>query len=176
MPIRQNGWNMAEHIETERKYIIKLPDFSLLEREAEYTSSDITQIYLNSNSGVTHRVRARSYGGKTVYTETKKVRISQVSAIEDEREISAAEYENLAKNIKQGTTPVQKTRHTFVYEGQLFEIDVYPSWKCTAIMETELDDPERQVKMPPFIRIVREVTGNKNYSNASMSHSFPKED
>ena len=166
---------MIGHIETERKYIIKLPDFSLLEREAEYTSSDITQIYLNSNSGVTHRVRARSYGGKTVYTETKKVRISRVSAIEDEREISAAEYENLAKNIKHGTTPVQKTRHTFVYEGQLFEIDVYPSWKCTAIMETELDSRDKTVEIPDFIEIVADVTENKSYSNRGMSQSFPEE-
>ena len=167
---------MLGHIETERKYIIKLPDFDILKREAEYTSSDITQIYLNSDSGVTHRVRSRIYPDKTVYTETKKVRISPLSAVEEEREISATEFEALAKNIKRGTNPVRKTRHTFVYSDQLFEIDVYPSWKCTAIMETELDNPEKQVKMPPFIHIVREVTGNKSYSNAAMSCVFPKED
>ena len=167
---------MIGHIETERKYIIKLPDFETLKSEAEYTSSDITQIYLDSDAGVTHRVRARSYADATVYTETKKVRISPMSAVEEEREISMEEYEDLSKNVKPGTNPVKKTRHTFVYSGQLFEIDVYPSWKCTAIMETELDDPEKEVKMPPFIRIVREVTGNKRYSNASMSSAFPKED
>ena len=167
---------MTGHIETERKYIIKLPDFDLIKREAEYTSSDITQTYLNSDIGVTHRVRSRVYKDKTVYTETKKTRISPMSSVEEEREISESEYEALAKNIKPGTRPVKKTRHTFVYSGQLFEIDVYPSWKCTAIMETELDNPEKIVKMPPFIRIVREVTGNKSYSNASMSCVFPKED
>ena len=164
------------HIETERKYIIKLPDFEVLKGEAEYTSSDITQIYLASDSGVTHRVRSRIYSDKTVYTETKKVRISPLSSVEEEREITESEYEALAKNIKCGTNPVRKTRHTFVYLDQLFEIDVYPSWKCTAIMETELDNPEKQVKMPPFIQIVREVTGNKSYSNAAMSCVFPKED
>ena len=62
---------MAGHIETERKYIISLPDFEVLKREAEYTVSYITQTYLNSDIGVTHRVRARKYGDKTVYTETK---------------------------------------------------------------------------------------------------------
>ena len=167
---------MTGHIETERKYIIKLPDFDLLKREAEYTLSDITQTYLNSDAGITHRVRARKYADKTVYTETKKTRISPMSSIEEEREISEVEYEALAKNIKSGTHPVKKTRHTFLYSGQLFEIDVYPSWKCTAIMETELDDPKKIVKMPPFIRIVREVTGNKSYSNASMSRVFPTEE
>ena len=62
------------------------------------------------------------------------------------------------------------------YGGQLFEIDVYPAWKNTAIMETELDDREREVEIPTFIEIIREVTGYKAYSNASMSKSFPKED
>ena len=165
-----------EHIETERKYIIKLPDFAKLALLREYSVSEITQIYLSSAVGITHRVRERKYADKTVYTETKKMRISPLSSVEDEREISEVEFSDLSKNIKEGTNPVRKIRHTFVYNGQLFEIDVYPSWKCTAIMETELDNPEKTVKMPPFIRIMREVTGNKRYSNAAMSKSFPNED
>ena len=79
-------------------------------------------------------------------------------------------------DVKQGTAPVIKDRHTFSYLGQLFEIDIYPQWSKTAIMETELDDKEKEVEMPPFIKIVREVTGVRGYSNAAMSASFPKED
>ncbi len=166
---------MTGHIETERKYIIRLPDFSALEGKAGYTVSDITQIYLNSDEGVTHRVRARKYKDKTEYTETKKVRISRISAVEEEREITEDEFNSLAGNIKAGTRPVIKKRHTFLYYGQIFEIDVYPSWKCTAIMETELDSAEKIVKMPPFIKIIKEVTGVRGYSNAAMSSCFPAE-
>ena len=46
----------------------------------------------------------------------------------------------------------------------------------TAIMETELDSREKQVKIPSFIEILREVTGDKAYSNAGMSRRFPEED
>lgn len=166
---------MTGHIETERKYIIRLPDFSVLEAQPDYTVSDIEQIYLNSDEGVTHRVRVRKYKDKIEYTETRKVRIDRLSAVEEEREISEDEFSRISKNIKEGTRPVIKRRHTFRYFGQLFEIDVYPSWKCTAIMETELDSDRQIVKMPPFIKIIREVTGVKGYSNAAMSRSFPAE-
>ena len=98
-----------------------------------------------------------------------------MSAVEEEREITEAEFDELKKKIKTGTRPVIKTRHTFEYYGQVFEIDVYPSWKCTAIMETELDSDKKIVKMPPFIKIIKEVTGAPGYSNAAMSKSFPKE-
>ena len=43
-------------------------------------------------------------------------------------------------------------------------------------METELESRDTEVLMPDFLSIVREVTGNKLYSNASMARSFPKED
>ena len=43
-------------------------------------------------------------------------------------------------------------------------------------METELPSRDTEVGMPSFIRIIADVTGDKRYSNAAMSRSFPKED
>lgn len=163
-------------VEIERKYIIKMPDINLLRGLSSYTESRILQIYLPSEKGETRRIRRREYIDRTVCTETKKVRIDHMSSTETEREISPDEFDILAKNIKEGTNPINKTRFTFKYEGQTFEIDVYPEWKRTAIMETELDSREKQVKIPAFLEIVREVTGEKAYSNASMSRIFPEED
>ena len=99
-----------------------------------------------------------------------------MSSTEIEREISTNEFESIATNAKQGTRPVEKVRHTFIYDGQLFEIDVYGRWKSTAMMEAELESREQTVNIPPFIKIIREVTGNRSYSNASMAKEFPKED
>ncbi len=167
---------MKNSIETERKYIICMPDISCMAAEKDYSVSSITQTYLSSPSGVTNRVRKRVFKDKVSYTQTKKIRIDKISAYEDEREISENEYSALLLDVKQSTTPVIKDRHTFSYLGQLFEIDIYPQWSKTAIMETELDDKEKEVVMPPFIKIVREVSGLRGYSNAAMSASFPKED
>lgn len=167
---------MKQNLEIERKYIIKMPCEKTLAEQLEYTKSSILQIYLPSSAGETHRIRRRIYGDKTVCTETRKIRIDSISSTEIEGEIDLATFDSLAENILEGTAPVDKVRHTFVYESQFFEIDVYPQWKSTAIMETELDSREKNVKIPDFIEVVREVSGNKAYSNASMSISFPSED
>ncbi len=166
---------MTDHIEIERKYVIAMPDVDTMSAAEGYTSSDIVQIYLESAPHITHRVRSRTMNGITKYTETKKVRISGMSAYEDERQISENEFLTLRQSIAPGTTPVIKTRHTFVYHGQLFEVDIYPNWHSTAIMETELPSEDTITDIPPFIRIIKEVTGIKAYSNASMSREFPDE-
>ena len=167
---------MKDSIETERKYIIRMPNISDMLCMPAYSVSSITQTYLNSPEGITNRVRKRTYKDKTVFTQTKKVRIDKISAYEDELEITENEYDLLLLDIKRGTVPVIKERHVFEYCNQLFEIDIYPQWTKTAIMETELDDREKEVEMPPFIHIVREVSGIKEYSNAAMSVRFPQED
>ena len=141
-----------------------------------YTSSEIVQIYLDSEAGVTRRVRSRAYpDGRVQYFETEKRRVDKMSAEEREREITKAEFDNFSLQIVQDTRPITKTRHTFDYLGQTFEIDVYPEWERTCIMETELPSRDTEVKMPSFIRIIVEVTGDKRYSNAAMSRSFPEE-
>ena len=163
-------------VEIERKYIIRMPDPKILSSQNEYTESRILQIYLPSEKGETHRIRRRDYADKTVCTETRKIRIDKISSTEIEGEISLELFEEMAKAPLSGSIPIVKTRHTFVCDGQMFEIDVYPQWKNTAIMETELDSREREVKIPSFINIISEVTGDKAYSNAGMAKSFPPED
>ena len=162
-------------VEIERKYIIRMPDISVLKTQPEYTVSDITQIYVTPVDCDTHRVRRRAYPDRVLFVETRKTRIDSISVTEIEGEISETRFNELRDSILDGSSPVIKTRHTFLYEGQIFEIDIYPQWKNTAIMETELKDREERAKIPEFIEILREVTGIKEYSNASMSMSFPKE-
>ena len=162
-------------IEIERKYIIKMPNIDILSKQEEYTESRMIQIYLPADKGQTHRIRKRLYQGKTVCTETKKVRIDKISSTEIEREISESEFSTLSRLILEDTRPINKARYTFVYKGQLFEIDVYPEWSKTAIMETELPSAECKAEMPPFIEIIKEVTGEKSYSNRGMAEAFPKE-
>jgi len=162
-------------IEIERKFVILKPDLALLSVLDGYSDSEITQTYLSSSRGITHRVRKRVKNGEAVYTETKKIRIDGMSAIEQERELTAEEYASLLSLIAEGTRPILKRRVTFIYSDKLFEIDIYPEWGQCAILEIELDTREECFAFPDFIRVVAEVTGDFSYSNASMSRAFPKE-
>lgn len=162
-------------LEIERKYVIMLPSTEQMSEMEGYVATPILQIYLPSADGETRRVRRRIYPDRTAYIETRKIRVDSMSSTEIEREIDREEFLALSASPLGGTSPVEKVRHSFTYHGQIFEIDVYPQWSRTAIMETELPSRETEVEMPDFINIIKEVTGIKAYSNASMSRVFPEE-
>lgn len=164
------------NLEIERKYIIKMPPLDLICCQPEHTESSILQIYLTHEAGETHRIRRRQYADKIVCTETRKIRLDSLAATEIESQISESAFDILAKAPLEGTTPIEKTRHTFLYEGRTFEIDIYPAWKNTAVMEVELPSRETEVMMPDFIEIISDVTADRKYKNFAMSMSFPNED
>ena len=166
---------MSTQVEIERKFIIEKPSVSDMSAMKEYTASDITQIYLDSPKSVTHRIRSRRYPTHTAYTETLKIRIDAMSASERESEISAERFSELSKNIAKDSRVLEKTRHTFLYGEHTVEIDNYPEWESTAVLEVELKSRDEQISLPDFIKIIKEVTGDKRYSNASMSRTFPEE-
>lgn len=160
-------------IETERKFIIRIPHTSDMRRCQSYSCSAIEQIYLPSSAGVTHRIRRRLTAGTSVYTETVKTRISAMSCIEEEKEIPKEEYCRLKGLRDKNRRIVKKNRHTFLYGGQVFEIDIYPFRKNSCVMETELKNESERPALPPFVKVVKEVTGDHRYSNASLAKSIP---
>ncbi len=163
---------MSASVETERKYIIKKPSSAFLDK-CEHL--DIIQIYLASEPGVTHRVRRIVKGEDVKYVETEKRRISALSCIEDEREISKAFFDELSLKIREGSRPINKKRYKYPYLGHILEIDVYPEWQSLAIMEIELSSEGEKYSFPEEISVVREVTGEVGFSNSALSESFPDE-
>lgn len=163
---------MSAPVETERKFIIKIPDSHLLDK---CECIDITQIYLASEPGVTRRVRRLIRKDGVKYVETKKKRISVLSCIEDEREISKTLFDELSLKIRAGSRPINKKRYKYPYLGHILEIDVYPEWQSLAIMEIELSLESEKYSIPEEISVVREVTGEVGFSNSALSENFPDE-
>ncbi len=165
-----------ENTEIERKFIIKKPSIDTIASMESYSESEILQIYIEDEK-LTHRVRKRVYkNGACEYTENTKSRINAMSAVECENEITCELFDELSKNMEKGARPLLKIRRTFAYLDKIFEIDEYPEWKNTCIMEVELMSEEEKTEFPPFIEVMREVTGERAYSNHSMAHIMPKED
>ncbi len=162
-------------LETERKYIIEYPDIDILLAQPACTVGIITQDYLISDGETTRRVRKTVINGNAIYHKNAKKRVSPMTCIEDESEIDQNEYEKLLTERDNALNTVHKTRYTFYYLGQKFEIDVYPFWHMTAICETELKSEDVCAVFPDFIKIRKEVTGDKRYSNKSLAKSVPSE-
>ena len=64
---------------------------------------------------------------------------------------------------------IRKTRYCLTYESQYFEIDVYPFWKDKAIVEIELNDENTDIIFPEFIKVIKEVTDDDSFKNASLA-------
>ena len=159
--------------EIERKYLIRYPDLSRLELEA--ARSEIVQTYLvRPEDGGRSRVRKRSTNGKTTYTHTVKKRVNELRSEEWEREIDEEEYARLLKAADPERATLHKTRYCLPYRGHVFEIDVYPFWKDRAVMEVELRSEDEAAPLPPEIEVVREVSGEKEYSNSSLAKRLAK--
>ena len=62
-----------------------------------------------------------------------------------------------------------------MYNNKYFEIDVYPFANSTAICEIELADENETIIMPEFIKVLREVTNDKTFSNYAFSKKIPED-
>ena len=85
------------NMEIERRYLIRRPDEAVLAARPGCAYTDISQTYLRAAEGTTERVRRRGQDGQWRYSHTIKRRVSLMSHIEDECEISPDEYARLLR-------------------------------------------------------------------------------
>lgn len=164
-------------LEIERKFLIRTPltlkNMRLVWLDAE-SVDHIYQFYLHSEKGVTKRLRAlRPYGTREYkYIYTIKTNIAPGINEEDEKEVSFDEYEDLAhrSNVDNSKSTIYKTRYTFNYDDQVFELDVFEKQlEGLALLEIELDSMDDKVTLPPFLNIIKEVTEDKRYRNSRIA-------
>ena len=161
-----------EHLEIERKYLIRMPAAQLLE---SLPYSEIEQIYILRPDGARERIRRRVYADGTVFTHTAKRKLSDLTRVENEREIGEAEYREFSALADPSRRPLRKKRYLYEYCGQLFEIDVFPFWEDRALMELELRSEEQEILLPLSIEIIREVTSDGRYTNSAIAREVPRE-
>ena len=161
-----------EQLEIERKFLICMPEPELLFR---LPSSEIEQVYILAPEGGRERIRRRIYGDRTVCTRTAKTRLSDLTRIEREEEIGEERFLELLALADPTRRPIRKTRYIYEYDDQAFEIDLFPFWEDRALMELELRDETQEIRFPPEIRIIREVSSDGRYTNAAMAREIPRE-
>ena len=158
-----------EPFEIERKFLIEYPDLDWLRALPNCRHVEIIQTYLKSAPDEEVRVRQRGYGGNYIYFQTTKRKVSDVKRVEIERRLSESEYLNLLMEADTSRRQIRKDRYCLTYENQYFEIDVYPFWDHQAIAEIELRSEDDPIRFPEQIKVIREVTGDEAYRNASLA-------
>ena len=158
-----------EPLEIERKFLVEIPDWSML---PHFERVMIIQHYLLKNKdGIRPRIRARGQNGSWLYTETIKQKITEITRTETERMIKKREYQQfIATSLDPSHMPIHKERNCFVWEHQYFELDVFITPRLQhALLEIELTEEQQEVILPPFLKILREVTGEPEWKNSTLA-------
>ena len=158
-----------EPYEIERKYLIEYPEISALEALPNCEKVEIIQTYLQADHGDEVRIRQRGSRGNYIYFETRKKTISGLKRIEIERRLTKDEYLERLMDADPTRMPIRKDRYCLADGNQYFEIDIYPFWNDQAILEIELSDPEEEIRFPKMLKVIREVTEDEAYKNASLA-------
>ena len=158
---------IPEPVEIERKFLIEKPNEQELLDYGLCDFVDIAQAYVEKN-GERFRVRKRGKDGDYVYIKTQKEKISDLKRIEKESRISRSLY---AESIK-GQRVLYKRRFLLLYGEKYFELDIFPFWQDKALLEIELKSEGESFEIPPFLKVIKEVTEDKNYRNSVIAKIY----
>ncbi len=149
-----------------------MPDLEWIAKNTNCKIAKISQTYLGfKRNGFGDRVRKMTINGKSKYFYTSKKSLSDMTRIEIEKEIAPKEYYDLLKSNRQRKS-LFKTRYIVYMNNLKYEIDIFPFWKETAILEIELVYEKQKYIIPDFIEIIGDVTGNRDYSNSSLVKKY----
>lgn len=156
---------VPQPIEEERKYMVEISG-----ELPECTESIITQTYLVGDPGVEIRLRRREWAGKFVNILTTKTKVSQTEELVTERQIANNLYESMLQQADPYRHTIHKLRKSFIWKGQYFELDSYQgALDGLIILETKGIRCHEDVKFPPFLRVIKDITGNKDYYNYTLA-------
>lgn len=125
--------------------------------------TDLYQAYIDMEDGSSVRIRKRGLRGNYVYFMTRKSPIETQSII-TERQIGPDEYISYLNALPAPEEVlVHKLRRNFVWAKQYFEVDDFiEPRRDYQILEISCA-PDLQVKFPPFIEVIQEVTDDPTY-------------
>ena len=156
---------VPQPIEEERKYIVEV-----IGELPEYTESKISQTYLVGDPGTEIRLRRREWAGKYVNILTTKTKVSQTEESVTERQIANNLYESMLQQADPYRRTIQKMRKSFIWKGQYFELDTYQgALEGLIILETKGIRCHEDVKFPPFLKVIKDITGNQDYYNYTLA-------
>lgn len=151
---------MMEHLEIERKFLVKSDEF----KQKATSQTRIVQGFLNTDPDRTVRVRIR--GDKGFLTVKGASNESGTTRFEWETEITAAEATNLIDLCEAGI--LEKIRFEVPFGNHLYEVDEFLSEnKGLILAEVELNHEDERFEKPEWLG--EEVTGQIQYYNSQLS-------
>ena len=160
-----NVLGIPQPIEEERTYIIEITG-----QLPECIESEITQTYLVADPDCEVRLRRRCWQGDVANVHKTKKRLSATEVLETERQGSNALYESLLQQADPYRATIRKTRRSFIWRGQYFEIDTFHEpVDNLVVLQTKGVARQESVNFPPFVKVVKDITANSEYFNYNIA-------
>lgn len=152
-------------VKEECKYIVEI-----VGQMPESIESEITQTYLVADPGCEVRLRRRRIYGQTINILTSMRYPSQTEKLITERQVNNSLYESMLQQADPYRATIRKHRRSFIWQGHYYELDTYVEPKADLmILETKGGLCQEEVCIPPFLKVVENITGNKNYYNYNLA-------
>lgn len=152
-------------VKEECKYIVEI-----VGQMPESIESEITQTYLVADPGCEVRLRRRRIYGQTINILTSMRYPSQTEKLITERQVNNSLYESMLQQADPYRATIRKHRRSFIWQGHYYELDTYVEPKANLmILETKGGLCHEEVCIPPFLKVVENITGNKNYYNYNLA-------
>lgn len=163
--------SLETSFEIEKKFLIEYPDISYLDSLSNVKAVEIEQAYLKENEKKV-RVRKRGFDGNFSYYKTMKKNIGGMKKQEIEECLTKEQYEKYREKAK---LFISKTRYCISENHTYYELDVYPFWNDKATLEIELTGENEEYVLPKNIKVIKDVSEDKSYSNYNLSKQISKE-
>ena len=145
----------------QEKYLVNKDNSNMEKIQSISNKMHITQDYLISDYNYEERVRKVEYqNNKVYYHNIYGLDNNNIIKVLEE-EIDLNRYLELLKNKDINYQTIEKDRYYFAYEDEYLYLDVFDNLSILEI--NGLDD--YNVKIPPYIDVIKKVTDDKNYSN-----------
>lgn len=146
----------------QKKYLIEMTE--TLEDKLKENNNiviDLKQVYLKTDKNYEMRLRTRSLDGLDSYFVSIKKDYKRKESIITNQRIDKKEYERLLKQRKIKNI-VEKKRICFTYKEHVYKLDIFDN--NTYILETD-----EKVKIPSFIKVIKDVSSDKKYKNRNIN-------
>lgn len=134
----------------------------------------VHEYLISANPKIQLRLRMRGQGNTYSYQYTVRQVRANNQTVELRRQISHRDYLSLLAQRDHSHYTVHKQRRCFLWQNFYFQLDKYlkpcsPKCDDLILLETYTTLPSSQVKLPPFLEIIRDVTDDPEFSMFNLS-------
>lgn len=155
-------------IKTQKKYLVDTIDIDKI--NVDMVRVDIEQVYLDylQKEDEEHRIRKVTKDSSVTYHYNVQRKLENGNReIIREQLLKKGEYELLKENIRKKCDILNKIRYSFVYNDQYYKLDIFPDG--LKILEVNVTKEKPLEEIPPFVRIIDDVTLKDEYYNIKIA-------